>query len=76
MNGVTIIVLFVVLPLLLLFIYLALSSCLGDSLRRRDSVRPATFGTIYARSLAAGQGGWEQIEMQDVVNRDDHERGY
>jgi len=57
--------------------YLILSSCLGNTLRARLSnattrVRDANYSRTYARSFGqaavGGQGGWEQIEMLDVVD--------
>jgi hypothetical protein len=54
--------------------YLALSSCLGDSLRRQRNMSPrpasmTSFGKQYAMNLnsGAGQGGWEQIEMENML---------
>jgi hypothetical protein len=56
-------------------VYLALSSCLGDSLRRRRSstsvpVSMTSFGKQYAMNLnsGVGQGGWEQIEMENMLD--------
>ncbi len=55
--------------------YLALSSCMGDSFRASISgvslyPRNASFGRTYARAIGsgAGQAGWEQIEMQDMLD--------
>ena len=67
-------------PLLLFTVFLALSSCLGDGFRAtisNISVNPrhGSYGRRYARSLGsgAGQGGWEQIEMEDMLGDDTDE---
>ncbi|TKX21895.1 hypothetical protein C1H76_5787 [Elsinoe australis] len=67
------------LPFSLLLAWCALSSCLGDSVRARFggvTVNPryGNYGRSYARQMAsgAGQGGWEQIEMQDMMDERDH----
>ena len=57
-------------------VYCALSSCLGDALRQRAQQR-TSFGKGYALNLSsgAGQAGWEQIEMEGILNTEsDHER--
>jgi len=62
------------LPLVLFAAYLVLSSCLGDSFRARLAgvpvdVQQATYGRTYTRNFGsgAGHGGWEQIEMEDMM---------
>lgn len=61
--------------LVLVLVLFALSSCLGDEMRAAWSGRqryvPTTFGLQYARSMGHGgdQGGWEQIEMEDLIDR-------
>jgi hypothetical protein len=53
----------------------ALSSCLGDEIRAawsgRERYVPTTFGQQYARSMGHGgnQAGWEQIEMEDLMDQ-------
>lgn len=61
--------------LILVLALFALSSCLGDEIRaawsgRRQCV-PTTFGQQYARSMGHGgnQAGWEQIEMEDLMDQ-------
>ncbi|KAF2721566.1 hypothetical protein K431DRAFT_68610 [Polychaeton citri CBS 116435] len=63
---------------LLLLAWWALSSCLGDDIRAAISGRSGnrssqmrTYGLDYARSLGHGnhQGGWEQIEMEDMMDK-------
>jgi hypothetical protein len=60
--------------LLLVLALFALSSCLGDEIRAawsgRERYVPTTFGQQYARSMGHGgnQGGWEQIEMEDLMD--------
>ncbi|KAF8420397.1 hypothetical protein EV426DRAFT_612208 [Tirmania nivea] len=59
------------LPLLLFLVYLALSSCLGASLRNprlRPTSRPY-FGNQYIRA-SSGLGAWEGIEMAGIVRED------
>lgn len=65
----------------LLLAWFAISSCLGDEIRSHFAGRdlrtyPPTFGQQYARMMGNGsQAGWEQIEMQDMLDKnDDHER--
>ncbi len=64
--------------LILLLAWLAISSCLGDEIRAhlsRGSTRtiPTTFGQQYARLMGHGgnQAGWEQIEMEDMLDKGD-----
>ncbi|OCL15280.1 hypothetical protein AOQ84DRAFT_279300 [Glonium stellatum] len=80
MNVLLLLGLLLFLPLLLFVAYLALSSCLGDNFRARFSgitihSRHASFGRSYARSMGsgAGQAGWEQIEMEDMLGREEDE---
>ena len=60
--------------LLLVLALFALSSCLGDEIRAawsgRERYVPTTFGQQYARSMGHGgnQAGWEQIEMEDLMD--------
>lgn len=65
----------------LLLAWFAISSCLGDEIRSHLAGRslrnvPTTFGQQYARMMgSSNHAGWEQIEMQDMMDRsDDHER--
>jgi hypothetical protein len=76
MDGLVIVFLLFVIPLILFVAYLALSSCLGDSIRatisrRRNEDRTRmSFGRNYGRALGSGVGhgaGWEQIEMEDMM---------
>ena len=61
--------------LLLILAFFALSSCLGDEIRAawsgRERYVPTTFGQQYARSMNHGgnQAGWEQIEMEDLMDQ-------
>lgn len=79
-SGAVLMVFFIIL-LSLILAFFALSSCLGDDFRTwltgRDRNAPATtFGLQYARLMSHGasQGGWEQIEMEDMLNKtSDHE---
>ncbi|KAG8627970.1 hypothetical protein KVT40_003843 [Elsinoe batatas] len=63
------------LPVILLIAWCALSSCLGDSFRAQFggvtiNSRMGSYGRSYARHMTsgAGQGGWEQIEMEDMMD--------
>jgi hypothetical protein len=66
--------------LVLVLALFALSSCLGDEIRAvwsgREQYVPTTFGQQYARSMGHGgnQGGWEQIEMEDMMDESDRHR--
>lgn len=59
---------------LLVLVAFALSSCLGDEIRAawsgRERYVPTTFGQQYARSMGhvGNQGGWEHIEMEDLMD--------
>jgi hypothetical protein len=62
-------------PFIFFLVFLALSSCLGDRFRARVSgitfnPRYASFGRSYGRTVGAGIGGWEQIEMQDILREE------
>ena len=72
MNIILLLILLFFIPFLFFLAYLALSSCLGDGFRARISgatfnPRHASFGRSYARGLNSSMGGWEQIEMQDML---------
>lgn len=61
---------------ILMLVFFALSSCLGDGIRGRSSSRasrmaPTTFGQQYARLMSHGgnQAGWEQIEMEEMLDK-------
>jgi hypothetical protein len=87
MNILFLLSLLFLLPLLLFLAWLALSSCLGDRFRARVSAagvpitfntfnpRNTSFGRSYARGMGsgAGQAGWEQIEMEDMLGEDTDE---
>lgn len=67
--------------LVLLLAWFAISSCLGDEIRAQWSGRatryvPTTFGLQYARMMGHGgnQAGWEQIEMEDMLDKSDEHR--
>ena len=66
--------------LILVLALFALSSCLGDEIRAawsgRERYVPTTFGQQYARSMGHGgnQAGWEQIEMEDLLDHSDKHR--
>lgn len=89
MNILLLLSLLFCIPLLFFVVYLAISCCLGDDFRGRLSgvsfdPRNAIYGKTYARSMASGssgQAGWEQIEMQDILDApypldsDDEEEG-
>ncbi|TKA76279.1 hypothetical protein B0A55_01833 [Friedmanniomyces simplex] len=59
--------------------FFALSSCLGDEIRAAWSGRsmtnmPTTYGLQYARIMGQSgqQAGWEQIEMEDMLDERYH----
>lgn len=63
------------LPLALLVGWLIFSTCMGDSVRARVAgvplnARHATYGKTYLRNLgsAVNQGGFEQIEMENMMD--------
>lgn len=70
MNVVLLLLLLFFIPLSLLLAWFAVSSCLGDDIRAQWSGRthttPVTYGRSYAHAMG-GQAGWEQIEMQDML---------
>ena len=70
MNVLVLLSLLFFVPFLFFLAYLALSSCMGDGMRAR--VGGMTFSRSYARGLGGGaaNGGWEQIEMQDMLGED------
>ncbi|KAF2873446.1 hypothetical protein BDV95DRAFT_489508 [Massariosphaeria phaeospora] len=77
MNVLLLLSLVLFFPLCLFVAFLAVSSCLGDSFRARVSgisfnPRHAVYGRNYARGLGSGAatGGWEQIEMEDMLGKD------
>lgn len=77
MNVLILLSLLFFIPFVLFLVYLALSSCMGDSFRARVggitfNPRHASYGRSYARGLrsGAGSGGWEQIEMEDMLGED------
>lgn len=64
-------------PIVLFVAYLILSSCLGDRFRASVAgtaltVRQGSYGRTYGRNMGSGmhQGGWENIEMQDMLDED------
>jgi hypothetical protein len=80
MNVFVLLSLLLFIPFLFFLVFLALSSCLGDNFRARVSgmsVNPryTSFGRSYARGLGsgAGQAGWEQIEMEDMMGEDEED---
>lgn len=81
MNIFALLALIFTIPLIFFLAYLILSTCLGDAVRARTagvplSVRFATYGRTYGRNMGyMAQGGWEQMEMQEMVATtvDEHE---
>ncbi|KAH8154849.1 uncharacterized protein LAJ45_01380 [Morchella importuna] len=62
-----------VVPLVLLTFFLALSSCLGDPLRRGSGrsgglLRPS-YGRTYLNSISSG--AWENVEMDRIERESD-----
>ena len=80
MNTFLILIILLVSFVVLLLAWFAISSCLGDEIRQHLSGRsrrtvPTTFGLQYARVMGHGgnQSGWEQIEMEDMIDKNgDH----
>lgn len=77
MNVLLLLSLLLFFPFLLFLGFLAISSCMGDRFRARVSgisfnPRITTFGRNYGRGLGSGSGagGWEQIEMEDMLGPD------
>ncbi|TID25692.1 glutamine amidotransferase type 1 [Venturia nashicola] len=78
MAGLWILVPLIMIPLVLLLAWLVLSSCLGSSVRSRVSRssipgHQPSFGRNYAMGLSSGTGpgGWESIEMENMLNPED-----
>jgi len=64
-----------------LLAYLILSSCIGDRLRARTSgatmsIPGISYRRTYARNMASAmnQGGWEQIEMENMLDQSESRR--
>ncbi len=64
-----------------LLAYLILSSCIGERFRARISgatmsITGTSYRPTYARNLASAmsQGGWEQIEMENMLDQSDNRR--
>ena len=82
MSAFTILLIALLCFVVLLLAVFALLSCLGDEIRAQFSGRagrtiPTTFGLQYARMMQHrnDQAGWEQIEMEDMLDtHDEHER--
>lgn len=62
----------------LLLVWLAISSCLGDEIRAHLSGRPrrmipTTFGLQYAQMMrqSGSTAGCEQIEMESILDSDE-----
>ncbi|KAK5683918.1 hypothetical protein LTS10_003781 [Elasticomyces elasticus] len=75
MNWFRVLLVLLLCFLILVLVFFALSSCLGDEIRaawsgRSTSVVPTTYGMQYARMMGqSGQhAGWEQIEMEDMFD--------
>ncbi|KAK4900092.1 hypothetical protein LTR27_002855 [Elasticomyces elasticus] len=75
MNWFRVLLVLLLCFLILVLVFFALSSCLGDEIRaawsgRSTSVVPTTYGMQYARMMGqSGQhAGWEQIEMEDMLD--------
>ncbi|KAH0605492.1 uncharacterized protein H6S33_004714 [Morchella sextelata] len=66
-----------VVPLVLLIFFLALSSCLGDPLRRgsgsgrRGGLLRPSYGRTYLNSISSG--AWENVEMDRIERESDDE---
>lgn len=80
MNVLVLLSLLFFIPFLFFLAFLAASSCMGDGFRARVSgitinPRHASFGRTYTRGMGsgAGSGGWEQIEMEDMLGNDSEE---
>ena len=75
MNVLVLLSLLLFIPFLFFLAFLAASSCMGDGFRARFAgvtfnPRNASFGRNYTRGMGAGSGGWEQIEMEDMMGED------
>jgi hypothetical protein len=81
MDTFAILLILLVSFLVLVLVWFAISSCLGDEVRaaissRRRNFVPTTYGLQYARMMGHGgsQTGWEQIEMEDMIDKTDEHR--
>lgn len=84
MNTFLLLLLLLLSFLILILAFFALSSCLGDEIRAAWSGRrshhtiPTTFGLQYARLMSGqnsgGGGGWEGIEMQEMLESENDGR--
>lgn len=75
MGIILLLTLLLFVPFLLFLVFLGLSSCMGDRFRAQVSgfslnPRHGSFGRRYGQQLGTGVGGWEQIEMEDIIGRD------
>jgi hypothetical protein len=79
MNVLILLVLIFLVPFIFWLVFLAMSSCMGDSFRASIAGIPvtlnprhSTFGRQYTRAFGSGAGsaGWEQIEMEDMMGED------
>lgn len=81
MNSFLVLMILLLCFLMLILAWFAISSCLGDEIRaafssRRRNFVPTTYGQQYARMMGHGgnQAGWEQIEMEDMIDKTDEHR--
>jgi hypothetical protein len=81
MEAFSILIILCVCFVILLIVWFAISSCLGDEIRAHLSGRsrrriPTTFGLQYAQIMgqSGSTAGWEQIEMQDMLDSDESHR--
>ena len=81
MNTFLILMIVLLCFIILVLAWFALSSCLGDEIRAawsgpRKQYIPTTYGLQYARVMGHGgaQSGWEQIEMEDMIDKADERR--
>ena len=79
MDGLLLLIIVCSVVLALFVVYLILSSCMGDRFRARISgagmdINSGSYEKAYARNFASAlqHGGWEQIEMQDMLDQNDH----
>lgn len=68
-------IIFLLCFVVLVLVFFALSSCLGDEMRAvlsgcSGATMPTTYGMQYARNIGEGgnPAGWEQIEMEDMFD--------
>lgn len=81
MNSFLLILILLSAFFLLVLAFFALSSCLGDEIRavwgrrrnQRSGIIPTTYALQYARSMGQHQGGYEHIEMENMLGRQDDE---